>query len=141
MFYLFIALIFYTAALLFSTAASRNLNTNIAAAVTNALSVIVPLAVAIPLLSKKTLASHNFGLLMAVCAGLCIAVFAMALNKSLALNKVAVVVPIIYGGTIVLSSVLSLVLFKEKVSSLEAIGLAVLTGGFGLVIYARILAK
>lgn len=141
MIYLFIALIFYAIAILFGTAASRNVNTNLAAGLQNVLAAVIPLAVAIPFISKKAIQSHKFGIVMALLGGISIAIFAMALNKSFAMNKVGIVTPIVFGGAIFLSTLLSTIVFKEKITAIEALGLTVLAIGFGIIIYARAVAE
>ena len=141
MLYLFIGMIFYAAALLFGTAASRNLNTNLAAGLANFMGMLIPIAAAIPALSKRTFTTQRFGLTMAVLSGVCIAVFAMAIAKSFTLNKVGIVTPVIFGGAIFLSTVLGSVIFKEKISATEVIGLCLLALGFGVIIYARATAR
>jgi hypothetical protein len=65
----------------------------------------------------------------------------MALNKSYALNKVAIVVPIVFGGAIFLSTILSGFIFKEKIGFLQGVGLGFLGIGLILIIYARAVAK
>ena len=52
MVYIFLALIFYSIAIIVGTYASRVANTNIVAALINIVSAIVPAIVAIPLLNK-----------------------------------------------------------------------------------------
>jgi len=78
---------------------------------------------------------------MTVASGICLALFVMALTKSYSLNKVGIVAPIVFGGAIVLSTLLSTLVFKEKISLIEGMGLAILTLGFGIIIYARVAAK
>jgi len=141
MIYIIIATIFYTISILFITAASRNLNSNLSAAIINLIGAVVPFIVAVPLLAKKPFQHHGFGLLMAICAGICIGIFAMASTKSYSLNKVGVVAPVIFGGAIALSSLLSTVIFKEKISLLEGVGLAILVIGFSIIVYARATAR
>lgn len=141
MIYLFIALGFYAVGLLFGAAASRNVNTNLAAGITNALAAAIPLAVAWPYMTKATIQNHKFGVVMAVLGGICIAIFAMALNKSFTLNKVGIVAPVVFGGAILLSTMLSALVFKEKITLLEGAGLAVLLVGMGIIVYARALVK
>lgn len=137
MIYIFVALICYTAALLFVTAAARNLNTNLSTAIINVVSAIVPIVISIPILSKKSLASQRFGVSMAVLAGIMIALYGLAFAKGISINKVGVVAPVVFGGAIFLSTILSYFIFKEKVSQLQLIGLLFLALGFSLVIYAR----
>lgn len=134
-------MLFYTVALLFITAADRNLNIKLATAIINGLSALVPLIIAIPIISRKQLATQRFGIGMAVLGGLFIALFGLALGKSFSFNKVGIVTPVVFGGAIVLSTILSAVIFKEKLYRIETAGLAVMTVGILIVIYARAVAK
>jgi drug/metabolite transporter (DMT)-like permease len=141
MIYLVLACLLYTAAVLIGTTASRNANTNIVSAITNAVSVVVPILVAAPALSKKSINGHKYGLWMAALGGVVIGLFVLALNKSFSENKVGIVTPIVYGGTILLSTVLSYFIFKEKITMLEGFGLVFVLVGLALVAYARTTAS
>jgi hypothetical protein len=66
MIFIILAMLLYTAAILLGTTASRNLNTNLAAGITNIVSAIVPIVVAINLINKKTFQNHKYGIAMAV---------------------------------------------------------------------------
>ncbi len=92
-------------------------------------------------MTKATIQNHKFGVIMAVLGGICIAIFAMALNKSFTLNKVGIVAPVVFGGAILLSTVLSALVFKERITVLEGVGLAVLLVGMAIIVYARAMAK
>jgi uncharacterized membrane protein len=141
MIYLFTALIFYSFAIILGTAASRNVNPTLAAGITNILSAVIPLAAAAQFINKKNFSAHRFGLGMAVLSGVCIAIFAIALNKSFATTKVGIVAPIVFGGAIFVSTILSFFIFKERVTMTEGIGLLLLAAGLGFIIYARAIAK
>lgn len=138
MIYLILAALLYTAAVLVVTSASRNANTNLVALITEALSVLPPLLVILPKLAKKSFwGGQSYGLWMAALAGLAIGLFVLTFNKALTENKVGIVTPVVYGGSIFLSTVLSYFIYKEKVSLVEAIGLGLVLIGVIVVIYAR----
>ncbi len=141
MIYIFLALIFYTSLLLIGTFASRIANTNLVSAIINLFSAIIPTIVAIPLLNKATIDNQRLGVIAAIIAGLIVGLFTLTLNKSLAINKVGIVTPIIFGGSIFLSTILSYFIFKEKVSIMHGIGLVLLGIGFLIVTYARFIEK
>ena len=141
MIYIIIATVFYTFSILFIATASRHLNSNLSAAIINLIGAIVPFVVALPLLAKKPFQHNSFGVWMAIMAGICIGIFAMASTKSYSINKVGVVAPVIFGGAIALSTVLSTFIFKEKITLLEGVGLAVLVIGFSIIVYARATAR
>ena len=141
MVYIILALIFYTAAIMFGTLASRSANTNMVTGIMNAFSAIIPIAIAVPLINKKMLISSKQGILMAVISGLALAFFTMAINKSYSINKVAIVAPIVLGGAIFSSAILSSIFFKEKIDFIQGVGLFFLAIGLSLIIYARAVAK
>lgn len=137
MVYIFIAMVFYAVAIVFSTVASRHLNTNLSAGMINLVSAILPVAVALPVITRKSLSTQKFGLIMAVLAGTCIAIFAMALTKSYSVNKVGVVAPLVFGGALFLSTFMSYFFLKEKITPIQGVGFLFLAVGLGLVVYAR----
>lgn len=141
MLYIFLALIFYTCAVMFSTFATRNLNSNIVTALVNTFSAIIPLLIVIPVLSKKVLEDGKIGLIAAIVGGICIALFALSLNKSFQANKVAFVTPIVFGGMIFLSAFLSYIFFKEKLTTLHISGLVLLGAGLLMIIYSAYSGK
>ncbi len=126
---------------MFSAFASRSINSNIVTAINNLISAILPFIIAIPLFNTKTINSGKFGLLMSVLAGICIAIFALSFNKSLQVNKVALVSPVVFGGVIFLTTILGSVFFKEKISQFQLYVLLLLGLGFSLIIYAAVTGK
>lgn len=141
MVYIFLALLLYTAAILFGAAAARNANTTLVTALNNIVSAIIPIAIAIPLIASKTLHNQKYGLVLAGISGIFVSLFVLALNKSFLFNKVAVVIPVVFGGMIFLTAVLSAVIFKEKIGTTQGVGLLVLGLGLVIIIYARVTAK
>jgi len=70
-----------------------------------------------------------------------VALFTMALTKSFSVNKVAIVVPIVFGGSIFLSAILSNIFLKEKVTITEGLGLLILGVGLAIITYAKLTTK
>ena len=141
MIYIFLATLFYSTAIFFLTYASRAANTILVTAVINIVSAILPVLAVIPFLNKVNFEEQKMGLIAAVIGGVLIALFGIFLAKSYSLNKIAVVVPIVFGGSILISSILGSFIFKEKVTILEGVGLSILTVGLLIIIYARFSAK
>jgi uncharacterized membrane protein len=143
MIYILLAVVFYATAIILSAIASRAINSNLVSALTNIVSAIIPIAVVVPILNKHIVESSQkrFGILMAILSGLAIAIFTMTLNKSYTENKVAIVAPMVFGGAIFLSAVLSNIFLKEKISLLQGIGLALLAAALSLIVYARMTGK
>jgi uncharacterized membrane protein len=107
----------------------------------NVISAIIPIIVVFPIVNTKLLNSGKLGILIAILGGIAIAFFTLALNKSFQVNKVAIVSPIVFGGAIFLSAILSAIFFKEKVSTFQMFGLAFLGMGLITIIYAAATGK
>lgn len=137
MIYIILALLFYTVAIMIGTIASRSTDSNLVSAIVNIVSAIIPTVVVIPMLNKKVVDNGKLGILFAVVGGIAVALFTMALNKSYAVNKVAIVAPIVFGGAIFLTAILSYLFLKEKMTVIQSLGLAFLGIGVVLIIYAK----
>lgn len=137
MFYVIAAMLLYTFAILVSTSAVRNVNSNLAAGITTLVSAIIPVLIVLPVLTKKAITSHKFGVSMAILAGVLLAFFTLSINRAYVNTKVGIVTPIIFGGAIFLSSILSIFIFKEKIEPLQGVGLFLLLVGFAFIIYAK----
>lgn len=116
MLYLILCVILYTIALLFGAIGARHLTPIVATAVNNIIAAILPLLLVIPLINNKLLSNQNtkYGIIMAAISGIFVALFVLTLNKTLSVNKVGIVVPVVYAGTIFLTTILSAFVFKEK---------------------------
>lgn len=110
------------------------------AAIVASVSAVIPLIYAIPMVSKKDFSSHT-AVVLSIFSGLCIGLFTITLIKSLSINKVGIVLPIVLGGTLFLSTVLSFVVFKERVSTLQSVGLFLMGCGLVVLIYTRATGK
>ncbi len=86
---------------------------------------------------KKTPTTSS-GLAYSVLAGVTVAVFSILLLKVFARSPVSYVMPIIYGGVVVLTALAGWLLFKERISGIQAAGLLLIVFGIGLVIFSRL---
>ncbi len=122
---------------MFGVIASRNMNTNLSTAIVNIVTAIIPISFVYPLLNAKTFQGSQKGVIYSLITGVFITLFTLALTKSYSVNKVGIVTPIVFGGAIFLTTILSYFLYSEKVSKIQLYGLLFLALGFSLVIYAR----
>ena len=141
MIYLIIAAIIYTAATMFSTYASRHADTTLAGGLTNAVGALMPLTLVALEWAKRPVHNEKAGILAAIGGGIAIGLFVIIFNKSLTVNKVAIVVPIIFGGSILLSTIAGYVIFKERATPYQLAGLVLLLGGLAFMSYARATGK
>lgn len=137
MIYLLLALGLFTALNLIGAVASRNANTNLVSLLTIIGGLVAPLLVVVPTLARQSFQSQKFGIVMGLLAGLLVGCYALVLNKSFTENKIAIVTPVVFGGAILLTTILSFFIFKEKVSLVEGIGLVFVLVGLAVIIYAR----
>lgn len=137
MFYLIAALLLYTIAILLISLANKNLNSALATAIVNVIATIIPFGVVINNFDKKIFENAKFGIIISIIGGIVIGLYTLALSKSFATNKVGIVSPIIFGGAIFLSTILSAVFFKEKITMLQGVGLGFLGIGFLIIIYVK----
>ncbi len=137
MIYVFFALITYSAAILIATYANRNANVSLVTLIVNVISIIVPAILVVTRWSSATKSNSRAGLVAAIVGGVVISVFTLSLGKAYEQNNVAVVAPIIFGGSIAITSIASIFLFKEKIELLQGIGLVVVCIGLGIIVFAK----
>lgn len=135
------AMLLYASVMVVGAAGSRNAHAVVIATILGFTSTIIPLLLMIPDFHKKIAESNKFGVAMAALEGVLVAFFSIALAKAFVSTKVGIVLPIVLGGAILIATVASYFLYKEKISALQGIGLVVLLTGFLIVIYARATGK
>lgn len=124
-------------AILVAAYANRNANIGLVALIVNIMSVSVP-ALLFFASRQGDKASTRAGIIAAVLGGVFISVFTLTLGKAYEQNNVAIVGPIVFGGSIVLTSIASYFLFKEKIVPMQGLGLLLVAVGLGLVVYSRV---
>jgi len=140
MLYLILAIFLFTTLSLLSAAASRRTDSNLVTLIVNIFSVLAPLIILAPAITKRSLSIDKPSIIMTIVAGLAVGFFAMTVNRSFTFNKVGIVIPVVFGGTILLTSVLSYFIFKETLRGFELAGLTFVLIGISFIIYARSVA-
>lgn len=142
MIYIILALLFYSLTQFFASIASKNTHSVVAPAITNAISALLPIGILFVEWSGLKVQKHPVkGITFALLAGVTIALFTIFMNKSYATNKVGIVVPIVFGGSIFLSTMLSSLILHESISRLQVFGLIFLFIGFTIIIFAKYTAS
>lgn len=134
------ATILYTLFDIFASRAGNRIDAHLSSVIFNGLGAILPLVIyAFYKLSKgaKLIAITGSGILYSVLAGLAIALFSILLIKIFEKGGLAYVVPLIYGGTVALASLTGWLIFKEAVSGLQILGIAVVVIGIGLIVFSK----
>ncbi len=135
------ATVLYTLFDIFASRAGNQIDANLSAVIFNGLGAVLPLIIyAYFKLSKgnNLIPTSNAGLAYSGLAGVSIAAFSYLLIKIFEKGGLGYVIPLIYGGTIVLASLAGWLIFKEDVSVLQILGVAVVVIGIGLIVYSKI---
>ncbi|MBS3086521.1 hypothetical protein J4422_02365 [Candidatus Pacearchaeota archaeon] len=135
-----IATILYTLFDIFVSKASKGIDANLGSVIFNGLGAILPLIIYVFYkFSKgvKLIATTGSGIIYSILAGIAIALFSILLIKIFEKGGLPYVVPLIYGGTIALASLTGWLIFKESVSGLQILGIAIVIIGIGLIVFSK----
>lgn len=139
-----LAALFYTAYALFVARAAGRIDPLLSSGLVNAIGAALPLALYAALrargVQEGALAPTPLlpgGLLFSVLAGLAIAAFGYFLMKAFAGGAVSYVIPVVYGSTIALSTLIGWAVFRESMSPLQLAGIAAILGGLAMIVLAR----
>jgi uncharacterized membrane protein len=137
MLYIFVALVFYTLGILALTIASRKSDAIMVNAIGNIVASLIPITLMLFKFKVSEIFNNKQGVFFAGLSGLCIAIFGLAIAKAYSANNVGIVVPIVFGGSIFLSTILSYFIFGERVGVVQSVGLGLIFLGLCLVVYTR----
>lgn len=135
-----IATVAYAFGTLMIARASLHIDSNLAGTIVNSLAALIPFLVFLVMKVPSTAGTDKAkGVLLAVLGGLGIAVFTIALTKVFSLGgNVSYVTPMVYGGAILISSLVGWLVFKETLSGLQAVGLGLVVIGILLIVISRL---
>jgi len=135
-----LATISYTLFDIFASRAGGKIDANLSSFVFNIIGALLPLIIYGYLKFKKTglIPTTSSGVVNSLLAGISIAIFSILLIKIFEKGGLAYVIPLIYGGSILLASLFGWLIFKESVSILQLVGIFVIVIGIGLVVYSKI---
>lgn len=135
-----LATILYTLFDIFASRASNKIDANLSSIIFNGLGAILPLvAYMFYKFSNggKLITTTSAGIIYSILAGIAIALFSILLIRIFEKGGLAYVIPLIYGGTIVLAPMVGWLIFKESVSNLQILGIAVILMGISIVIFSK----
>jgi len=137
-----LATLFYTLFEVFASRAGNRIDANLSATIFNGLGAIIPIVAYMFykfIKGTKLIASTTSGIIYSVLAGVSIALFSVLLIKIFEKGGgLAYVIPLIYGGSIILASLTGWLVFKESISGLHALGIIVIIAGIALVIISKL---
>ncbi len=133
-----LAIISYTLFDVFASLSGNKLDSNLAAIIFNGLGTIIPFISYMYfkfIKQNKLIDTTDQGLLFAVIAGVSIAAFSILLVKIFEKGDLAYAIPLIYGGSIVLSVLVGVIILKNETSPLQIIStLLIALGVVGVII-------
>ena len=134
-----LATIAYAAGTLLIARASLYIDSNLAGTIVNILAGLIPMTVFFLIgVSQVSSPEKSRGILLAVLAGVAIAIFTISLTKVFSLGgNLSYVTPVVYGGAILITSMVGWAAFKESISLLQAAGIGMILAGILLVALAR----
>jgi uncharacterized membrane protein len=134
-----LATVFYTLYDVFASKASSGIDPNASSVIFNGIGALIPLFLYACLKARKgmSMATTKSGIVYSILAGVAIAIFSILFVKIFQKGNLSYVVPLIYGGTIVLASLIGIVLFHDKFNLLQGVGIAVITIGVILIVVAK----
>ncbi|HZM63809.1 MAG TPA: EamA family transporter [Candidatus Saccharimonadales bacterium] len=141
MVYIFLALIPYVVFVLANRYASQRIDVAMVVAIVNIVATIVLVGLVAVKSGKPTaehLNTHMMSYIAAAIGGLGIAAYSFFLAKAFAMTNVAIVLPLVLGGIIVLGSLAAYVVFREKINVLQLAGLVVVVIGMGIIVFAKL---
>lgn len=143
MVYIFLALIPYVIFVLANRYASQRIDSGLVVAVINIVAAVVLtclVALRPDKLSAEHISSHAPAYIAAAIGGLGVAFYSLFLSKAFAVTNVAIVLPLVLGGIIVLGSLAAFIVFREKVNLLQLLGLIVVVVGMGMIVLSKLRA-
>jgi uncharacterized membrane protein len=136
-----LATVSYTLFDLFAALAGNKIDSNISATIFNGIGTVFPIATYLIVRfhqQSKIITSSKFGILYSIFAGISIAIFSILLIKIYEKGGLSYVVPLIYGGSIVLASIIGILFLKEQTSIMQIIGIIVVAVGISLIVISKV---
>lgn len=129
--------LFYALFEIFAGLAGGKVDNWLAAILYNGIGTVIPLLAY--LISKSKGKTTAGGIVFAGLAGVAILLFSVVLARIFNRGgNLAYVIPIVYGGAIVLSSLFGWLCLKEKVTGLQALGLVFVVAGVACVVISKL---
>jgi uncharacterized membrane protein len=135
-FLLILAVILYAIFITFVSRAGGKIDDGLGGFIFNGIGAVVPLVVFVAMRAshaKGMLPTSKNGVLYSVIAGVAIGLFTLVVMKIFQKGSLGYVMPIIYGGAVVLSSLAGWFLLSATVNALQVAGILLVVAGIVLV--------
>ncbi|MFA6071960.1 MAG: hypothetical protein WC810_25575, partial [Janthinobacterium sp.] len=135
-----LATVFYTLFDIFTSRAGNKIDANLSATIFNGLGALIPVTFYVfykYTKGAKMMEATTAGIVYSILAGVSIALFSILLIKIFEKSGLTYVIPLIYGGTIVLASLAGWLFFKESITGLQTGGIIAILVGITMVILSK----
>ncbi len=136
-----VATVIYSLFNVFVSKASGQINSSISAFIFNGIGALIPLTIYFLLKNSRKaslLPTTKIGVTYSLLAGVTIGIFSIIFIRIFQKGDLTYIVPIISGGTIIMTSLIGIILFKESVSLLQIVGIILATIGIVIIAVANI---
>ena len=137
-----LGVIFYVGFNLSIAQASGNIDARLNAVIANSIATILPLILYTFLVLRRpeqVIKANSHGYLFSVIGGICISIFSVVIVLVFHTGEnVSYVIPLIYGGTIMLGSLVGILFFKESINLFSLLGLILITCGVLSMAYSKV---
>lgn len=133
------AVVSYTAFALLASRTAGKIDSLLTAGIVNFVGAAVPLVLWVLLRARdpSSLPATPQGLILSLLAGAAISAFGVFLMKAFENGAASYVIPLVYGGTIALSSLVAWAVFREEMSIPQTAGILLILCGLAIIVFAR----
>lgn len=134
--WILLAAVLYALFQVFVSRTAGKIDATLPGVIGNIVAVIVPLTIFIYLKFIKRaelFPTTTTGVVYSLLAGVAVALYGIALVKSFERADTALVIPVVFGGAIAVSTLISWVFFKEQVTLLQLVGIVLVVAGIGFI--------
>ncbi|MDP3992625.1 MAG: EamA family transporter [bacterium] len=134
-----LATIFYSLFEIFASRAGKHIDANLSSVFFNGVGALLPLVVYSYLRARDSIgiATTRSGVLFSLLAGISIAIFSVLLIKAFEKGGLSYIIPVIYGGSILISSLAGWLIYKEHIGVVGGVGVLVILVGIVLVVVSK----
>jgi drug/metabolite transporter (DMT)-like permease len=137
---LILAVIFYAIFIILVSRAAGKLDDSLGGFIFNGIGALVPLAIFAAMKfgeAKNMLPTTKNGVLLSVLAGVSVGIFTIIIMRIFQKGSLGYVMPVVYGGAVLLSSVAGWLWFNANINTLQVAGLLLVVAGIILVGVSR----
>lgn len=140
--FLIIAIVSYSLTGIFLSRAAGKMDASLVTALSNSVAVALPLVLYFYMKFAgrvESVQTKTSGIIFTILAGAAVAIFGIALTKLFEKGgNLGYVMPAVYGGAIVITTLVGIFFFKEEVSLYSILGVILVALGIGFITFSKV---